>query len=102
MASNLPIHLIQIKSSRIKVHFHHIYWYDKIVLEFDGDFDEIPTKYNEVLAEYPDHISFGIYDDYETDKFEGKYKIGVFIRGKKELKKGFKLGKMISSKAAIW
>jgi len=69
--------------------------------EFDGDFDEIPTKYNEVLAEYPDHISFGIYDDYEIDKFEGKYKIGVFIKGKKELKKGFKLGKMISSKAAI-
>ena len=96
------MHLIQIKSSRIKVYFQHIYWYDKIVLEFDGDFDEIPTKYNEVLAEYPDHISFGIYDDYETDKFEGKYKIGVFIKGKKELKKGFKLGKMISSKAAIW
>ena len=70
--------------------------------EFDGDFDEIPTKYNEVLAEYPDHISFGIYDDYEIDKFEGKYKIGVFIKGKKELKKGFKLGKMISSNAAIW
>lgn len=74
----------------------------KLFLEFDGDFDEIPTKYNEVLAEYPDHISFGIYDDYETDKFEGKYRIGVFIKGKKELRKGFKLGKMISSKAAIW
>ena len=72
------------------------------VLEYDEDFDYIPARYREVLADYPGHISCGVYEKYSQDDFEGKYKIGVVIETEADVLKGYDFEYLPKDHFCVW
>jgi len=69
--------------------------------EFDEDYDEAATRYRQVLTDYPDSISCGVYDEYIDLQREGKYRIGVIATEDDKLIDGYLEAKLPDSDVSI-
>jgi len=59
--------------------------------EFDEDYDEAATRYRQVLKDYPDKTSCGLYENYVDLHREGAYRVGVLANDNEEPKSGYKV-----------